>query len=84
MCLISAPSTLSLKSIQLGIPTVLIKDSGEVGSFKNYDGFFSINDDFTGYIYSYERKVDFIENTIEGGLTFNSTQVFLDTIKKHI
>lgn len=84
VCVISAPSTLSLKSIQLGIPTILIKDSGELGSFENYDGFFSINDDFLGYVYSYERKVDFIENTIEGGLTFNSTQVFLDTIKKHI
>lgn len=84
ICVISAPSTLALKPIQLGIPTILIKDSGEVGSFENYDGFFNINDNFLEYIYSYKRKVDFIKNTIEGGLTFNSTSLMVNEIKKFL
>ena len=84
ICVISAPSTLALKPIQLGIPTILIKDSGEVGSFENYDGFFHINDNFLEYVYSYERKVDYINNTIEGGLTFNSTSLMINEIKKFL
>jgi len=81
---ISAPSTLAFKPIQLGIPTVLIKNSGEVGSFENYDGFFDIDDDFLEYIYLYKKKKDFIENTITGGLEFNSTTLMVNEIKKFL
>ena len=28
------------------------------------------------------KDVDFIENTVEGGLEFNSTEIFINKIKK--
>jgi len=60
----SAPSTLALKPIQLGIPTTLIPDTGQTGIF-----------------YDYETNENFIEDTLEGGKDFNSTQCFLNYIK---
>lgn len=79
---ISAPSTLAFKSIQLGIPTVLIDNSGQVSNFYDYDGLFDINKDFKTYLKEYTRKEEFIKNTITGGLHFNSTLLMLDEIKK--
>ncbi len=60
----SAPSTLALKPIQLGIPTTLIPGTGQTGIF-----------------YDYETNENFIEDTLEGGKDFNSTQCFLNYIK---
>ena len=40
---ISAPSTLSFKPIQLGIPTVLIKGGGQIGKFEHYPGLVDLN-----------------------------------------
>ena len=40
---ISAPSTLSFKPIQLGIPTILIKGSGAIGAFHDYPGLVNLN-----------------------------------------
>ena len=64
---ISAPSTLALKSIQLEIPTTLIPETGQTGIF-----------------YDYETNKDFIEDTLEGGKDFNSTQCFLNYIERCI
>ncbi len=79
---ISAPSTLAFKPIQLGIPTVLINHSGQVSNFYDYDGLFDINKDFKSYLREYTKKEKFINNTIAGGLNFNSTILMLDEIKK--
>lgn len=81
---ISAPSTLAFKPIQLGIPTVLIKGTGAVGSFNTYDGLLSLDDNIESYISSYSRKTEFIENSISGGLNFNSTTLMINEIKKFI
>jgi hypothetical protein len=83
-CVIAAPSTLSLKPIQLGIPTVLIRDSGQIGVFSDYDGIFSIEDNFLDYIKTYQRKINFIKNTITGGIDFSSTQTMISKIKQFI
>jgi len=64
---ISAPSTLALKPIQLGIPTRLISGTGQLGIF-----------------YDFETNKNFIEETLEGGTDFNSTEYFLNYIKQHI
>jgi len=64
---ISAPSTLALKPIQLGIPTTLIPETGQTGIF-----------------YDYETNKNFIEDTLEGGKDFNSTQCFLNYIERCI
>ena len=66
----SAPSTLALKPIQLGIPTTLIPGTGQTGIF-----------------YDYEEMItneNFIEDTLEGGKDFNSTQCFLNYIERCI
>ena len=81
---ISAPSTMAFKSIQLGIPTVLIDKSGQVSNFYDYDGLFDINNDFKSYLKEYTLKKDFIEKTITGGLTFNSTSLMINEIKKFL
>ena len=81
---ISAPSTLTFKSIQLGIPTIIIKNSGQIGAFHNYDGVFNSTDNIIKYIDNYETKHDFIKNTIEGGIDFNSTKIMLNNIKKFL
>ncbi len=79
-CVISAFSTLAFKSIQLGIPTVLIKDSGPIGTFGDYDGIFKLQDNFQNYLLSYSKKSDFIKSTIEGGDSFSSTEIMVEQI----
>lgn len=81
---ISAPSTLAFKSIQLGIPTVLINNSGAIGSFNYYDGLLNKEDNLLSYIQNYSKKSSFIENSITGGLTFNSTKIMINEIQKFI
>ena len=80
---ISAPSTLALKPIQLGTPTVLIKNSGALGVFDDYDGIFDKGEDFRSYLKNYSKKVNFIKNTITGGLDFNSTEIMFNKIKQY-
>jgi hypothetical protein len=82
---ISAPSTLAFKSIQLGIPTVLIKGSGQVGNFYDYPGL--VNSDYDEIDQSIElqkysgKQTDFIEYTIAGGNEFKSSNIYVNTIK---
>jgi len=81
---ISAPSTLAFKPIQLGIPTVLINESGQVANFSDYDGLFDIDADFKSYLREYTLKKKFIEETIAGGLRFESTSIMVNQIKKFL
>lgn len=84
---ISAPSTFAFKSIQAGIPTVLLKGSGQVGNFYDYDFLVNPNEGEVKHsiIDQFDSKEeDFIENTLEGGLTFNSTDLFVGEIKRII
>ena len=75
---------MAFKSIQLGIPTVLIKNSGQTSCFKDYDGLFDINDDMLTYIKQYKLKEDFLNNTLVGGIDFNSTSLVLEKIKEFL
>lgn len=83
-CVISAPSTLALKPIQLGIPTVLIRNSGQHGVLDDYDGIFDCDENFISYIQTYQRKTKFIQDTITGGIDYSSTAVMLSKIKQII
>lgn len=85
---ISAPSTLALKSIQKGIPTVLLKDYGQVGCFDGYQGLLNLD---TQQIFSelerqYNQGKDenFVRNTVEGGLDFTSTEKYINNVRKLI
>ena len=81
---ISAPSTLSFKPIQLGIPTVLIKGAGAVGNYFDYDGLVDLNEkDIINSLESQTktgRCEEFIEATVTGGVDFNSTQCYVDSL----
>jgi len=82
-CVISAPSTMAFKPIQLGIPTVLLKGTGQVGLFYDFVGLVDIKKStILNELYNQDRQEIFIESTIEGGLDFNSTSVFLKEIDK--
>ena len=85
---ISAPSTLSFKPIQLGIPTVLIKGSGATGCYKDYPGLVNLNQ---GEVFqSLAQQVEhgkyenFIDDNIAGGTTFTSVDSYLEHLKSVI
>jgi hypothetical protein len=73
---IGAPSTLMFKPIQLGIPTALIKGYGQPGKFADYLGLVDSNHNEIMQALSLPKQTDFIQKTIEGGLTWNSTEYF--------
>ena len=75
---LSCPSTLALKSIQLGIPTFLFKGYSQTSIFKDYKYLMDLEDFKTSLPFSPQK--DFIKNTIQGGLTWNSTDNYLNYI----
>tara|TARA_R110002012_G_scaffold187565_1_gene354546 strand:- start:3232 stop:4266 length:1035 start_codon:yes stop_codon:yes gene_type:complete len=83
---ISAPSTLAFKPIQLGIPTVLIKGSGAIGAFHDYPGLVNLNK--PEIFNNLQMQIDhgrfdkFIEKTIAGGVNFNSSKTYIKNLKK--
>lgn len=85
---ISAPSTFGFKPIQLGIPTILIKGSGQVGNFYDFNGLVSLErDSVIDAVEEQEQedeyvKMEFVYNTIEGGCEFNSTGAYIREINK--
>lgn len=79
---IGAPSTLSLKPIQLGIPTALILGSGQTGLFYDYCGLVEANTADIHRVFDKEPDYRFIKETLQGGLSFNSTEYYLDYIKQ--
>jgi hypothetical protein len=79
---ITAPSTLAFKPIQLGIPTIIIRDSGQAGSFSDYEGMFDIDEIDLNYFLQKPDNTEWILNTIEGGLDFTSTIITVDNLKK--
>ena len=84
---ISAPSTMTFKPIQLQIPTAIIKGSGQTGLFYDFKGLVGLNkNEIVNTLEDQLINPDktFILNTIEGGLSFNSTEVFVYQIKNLI
>mgnify|MGYP003112331226 FL=1 len=84
--IISAPSTLAYKPIQLGIPTILIKGSGQLGNFGKFKGLVALDKqkikDKINDMMGDSRHDEFIVDAIEGGLDFNSTEIFINKVKK--
>jgi hypothetical protein len=81
---ISSPSTMAFKSIQKGIPTVVLNNHGMMGNFFDYKGL--VDCDRNAVINSINtqlkegRDEKFIKETIEGGIDFNSTHIYIDMI----
>jgi hypothetical protein len=87
-CVISAPSTMSFKPIQLGIPTVLLRGYGMRGNFYDYPGLIDANEkemnDSLFFQMNNGRFCDFIKNTLEGGVDYTSTNIYVDYINRII
>lgn len=81
---VGAPSTLMTKPIQLKIPTVMFHGYGQVGIFKNYPGLIELGEKNIQSALQYKITNDYIDNLIEGGSTFTSTDVFIKNIKQVI
>ena len=81
---IGATSTLAFKPIQLGIPTALIKGYGQTGLFANYLGLTGDSFEEVMEALKLPKQNNFIQETIQGGLTWNSTEYYLDYIKQLI
>lgn len=86
---VSTPSTLCFKLIQLGVPTVLLKDYGMTGNFENYDGLVTLGKS-TSIEKELQKQINkgrdekFLRDVLEGGDTFSSTQVYVDNIREII
>ena len=83
---ISAPSTMAFKSIQMGIPTILIKRFGMVGNFYDFEGHCDLDANLIkNSLDSQVEKgicAEFIKETLTGGLEFNSTDIYLESIRE--
>ncbi len=83
---ISAPSTLCFKTIQKGIPTVLLKRFGMTGNFKHYKGLCNIDE--LNIESEIQRQIDegrdekFLDDTLEGSVDFSSTQIYVNAIER--
>jgi|TARA_R110001592_G_scaffold307676_1_gene581535 hypothetical protein len=83
---ITSPSTMGFKSIQQGIPTIVLAGNyGQVGTFDTFKGLVGLD---TQKIfneierqYNSGKDIEFINNTVEGGVDFNSTEVYINQIR---
>jgi len=85
---ISSPTTMAFKSIQAGIPTVLLDGFGMNGNYYDFPGLSMLDEDsIISELYHQERSgicSGFIEGTLTGGLNFNSTEIYVENIKEII
>ena len=80
---ISSLSTLAFKPIQLKVPTILIKGTGQLGNFSDYEGLFNLgNQDFFSYIDNWIPDTRFIQKTLTGGLEFNASEIYANKVKE--
>ncbi len=90
---VSVPSTMAFKSIQMGIPTVIIAGVGnyplgQMGCFRDFPGLVKrLNPEEIESKYYEQRDgdlryTDFIADTLEGGVDFSSSERYLDHIDK--
>ena len=82
---IGSTSGLSFKPIQKGIPTVLINNTGCIGSFHKHRSLIDIESDFIEKValeMDMGKDTDYIDSILEGGSDYNSTEVYIKTIKE--
>ena len=84
---ISHGSCMVFKSIQKNIPTILIKELGDVALFvDSYPDLYSKEDDllpiYLDRINSGVDYSDFIKVSVEGGVTFTSTEIYMKELLK--
>ena len=81
---ISCPSTMAFKPIQLGIPTVLLDHFGQIGSLQDWPGRVQatakdIRRGVDGQMNAGRNK-PFIRDVLSGGEDFTATQLYVSTL----
>ena len=83
---ITPPSTMGFKSIQKKIPTIMIKEVGDVALFDSFPDLYSMEDDLLPiYLDKINGGVDysdFVKGSVEGGVTFTSTEIYMKELLK--
>lgn len=82
---IGSTSTLSFKPIQKGIPTVLTNKTGCIGSYYSYRSLVDVDSNFIERVeneMNAGRDIEFIGDALEGGLEFNSTEVYTNKVRE--
>jgi len=84
ICVIGAGSTLMYKPIQKGIPTVIIRGTGESDFFGNFPGIlnFGEKDKIIYQLENQQRDTEYLEYIIRGSSDYTSTEKYVDEIKK--
>ena len=77
---------MGFKSIQKNIPTIMIKEIGDVALFDSFPDLYSIEDEllpiYLDKINSGVDYSDFIKGSVEGGVTFTSTEIYMKELLK--
>ena len=82
---IGSTSTLSFKPIQKGIPTVLTNKTGCIGSYHRYRSLVDVDSNFVEKVeneMNAGKDIEFIDDALEGGLEFNSTEVYSNKVRE--
>ena len=61
---------------------MLIKDTGQTGLFYDYKGLVEANKEKILNVLESKPDLDFVNNTLTGGTTFNSTEYFIKYIEQ--
>ena len=87
-CVISYGSTMCFKPIQADVPTIIIKEMGNVANFSDYHATISIEEDIIAKIDEWDLKLSerrrFLDNTLAGSLDYSSTAKYVQTVKRII
>lgn len=86
VCVIGAGSTLMYKPIQKGIPTVIIRGTGEVDFFGDFSGLLNLREGKNKMIKELDiqakkdRDEKYLEHVIHGSSDFTSTKKYVDAV----
>lgn len=88
VCVISAPSTLTFKPVQLGVPTVILNRFGMNGNFSDFPGLMNPDPKKMRESFKWQkdqgRLTDFISETMIGGIEYNATDIYIYYINKFL
>ena len=77
-CILGYGSTMMIKAVQMGIPTIMYREFGHVGNFIEYSDVISLGDSYDDIINnSVTEREKFLKKVIAGGDDFTSTHHYL-------
>ena len=84
ICVVGAGTTLMFKPIQKGIPTVMIKGTGETDFFGDFPGVLNFGeiDKIMYQLENQQRDTEYLEYVMRGSSDYTSIEKYVDEIKK--